>query len=70
MAAISAPSLLIMAEKTLPFFNVEDYQRRVAAHPNLQLVKLAGGHHLHIDDNIEQVISTVKRFLAGVTTDD
>ena len=70
LAAITAPSLLIMAEKTLPFFNVEDYQRRVAAHPNLQLVKLAGGHHLHIDDNVEQVISTVKAFLAGATTDD
>lgn len=70
LAAITAPSLLIMAEKTLPFFNVEDYQRRVAAHPNLQLVKLAGGHHLHIDDNVEQVISMVKTFLAGAMTDD
>lgn len=70
LAAITAPSLLIMAEKTLPFFNVEDYQRRVAAHPNLQLVKLAGGHHLHIDDNVEQVVNTVKTFLARAVKDD
>lgn len=66
LAAIEAKTLLIMAERTLPF-EVGDYQKRVAAHQHLTLVKLAGGHHLHIDDNVEQVISTVKSFLAGVT---
>lgn len=62
LAAIEAPTLLIMAEKTLPF-HVGDYQQRIAAHRHLQLVKLAGGHHLHVDDNIEGVVTEVRQFL-------
>ncbi len=63
LAAITAPTLLIMAEQTLPF-NAEDYAARVAAHPNLTLVKLAGGHHLHVDDNVYGVAKVVAEFLA------
>lgn len=64
LAAITAPTLLIMAEKTLPF-NRQDYEARVAAHAHLTVVKLAGGHHLHIDDNVEDVGKTVKEFLSA-----
>ncbi len=62
LAAIKAPTLLIMAQKTLPF-NVGDYQKRMAAHQHLTLVKLEGGHHLHIDDNVSGVTTTVRQFL-------
>jgi pimeloyl-ACP methyl ester carboxylesterase len=63
LAAITAPTLLIMAEKSLPF-NPHDYAARVAAHPQLTLVKLAGGHHLHVDDNVEGVANAVLSFLS------
>jgi pimeloyl-ACP methyl ester carboxylesterase len=62
LAAIQAPTLLIMAKKTLPF-NKEDYQKRVAAHQYLTRVTLEGGHHLHLDDNVEGVAMAVHQFL-------
>ena len=62
LAAIQAPTLLIMAQHTLPF-NVGDYQKRIKAHQHLTLVKLEGGHHLHIDDNVSGVATTVRQFL-------
>jgi pimeloyl-ACP methyl ester carboxylesterase len=62
LAAITVPTLLIMAETSLPF-NPQDYAARVAAHPQLTLVKLAGGHHLHIDDNVEGVFQAINAFL-------
>ena len=52
-----------MAEKSLPF-NPQDYAARVAAHSQLTVVKLAGGHHLHVDDNVEGVASAVLSFLS------
>lgn len=64
MAGISVPTLLIMAEKTLPFINLADYEKRMAAHPSLTLVRLPGGHHLHVDDNVDGVIAAVQTFLA------
>lgn len=64
LAAISVPTLLIMAEKTLPFINLADYEKRMAAHPRLTLVRLPGGHHLHVDDNVDGVIMAVQDFLA------
>jgi len=63
LAAITVPTLLIMAEKSLPF-NPHDYAARVAAHPQLTLVKLAGGHHLHVDDNVAGVANAVLSFLS------
>ena len=63
LAAITVPTLLIMAEKSLPF-NPQDYAARVAAHSQLTVVKLAGGHHLHVDDNVEGVASAVLSFLS------
>ncbi len=65
LAAITVPTLLIMAEKSLPF-NPHDYAERVAAHPQLTVVKLAGGHHLHVDDNVEGVFEAVKEFLSVI----
>jgi pimeloyl-ACP methyl ester carboxylesterase len=62
LAAINVPTLLIVAEKSLPF-NPQDYAARVAAHPHLTVVKLAGGHHLHLDDNVDGVFQTIKTFL-------
>lgn len=62
LSAITVPTLLIMAENSLPF-NPHDYAARVAAHPQLTLVKLAGGHHLHVDDNVDGVFQAIKTFL-------
>jgi pimeloyl-ACP methyl ester carboxylesterase len=63
VAAMTAPTLLIQAEQGLPF-NADRYAERMSKHRNLSVVKLPGGHHLHVDGGAERVGEAVRRFLS------
>jgi len=63
VGAITAPTLLIQAEQGLSF-NAARYDERMARHHDLTVVKLPGGHHLHVDGSAERVSEAVNRFLA------
>lgn len=64
VAAITAPTLLVQAEQGLSF-NAERYAGRLACHRDLRVVKLPGGHHLHIDGNAIGVASCIQSFLSS-----
>lgn len=48
MQRITARVQLAVAEETLPRFN-ERFEQAMARYPQIQVEKLAGGHHLHMD---------------------
>ncbi|MCC7441215.1 MAG: alpha/beta hydrolase [Bdellovibrionales bacterium] len=51
LKGIRAPSLLLLAEKGLAF-DPEISRARQAAVPGLQVKRLPGGHHMHLDDPV------------------
>jgi pimeloyl-ACP methyl ester carboxylesterase len=63
IAAITSPTLLVLGEQGLPFHQ-DDLQARIKAHPQLDVVRLAGGHHLHLDGDVAAVAAAVNRHLA------
>lgn len=60
--AITAPTLLIRGEQGAPFPE-GPYSERMAAFARLQLVRLPGGHHLHLDESPEAVADAIRDFL-------
>ncbi|PTQ86744.1 alpha/beta fold hydrolase [Agitococcus lubricus] len=66
LSAIQCPTLLISAENTLPFDRTA-YQQRINAIKQLTHVQLAGGHHLHLDDNVDGVAQVLTTFLQTAT---
>lgn len=64
LAAIETPTLLVMAEQGLPF-NRPDYEARLQSHRHLTSVGLPGGHHLHLDGDVDAVAEAVASFLGG-----
>lgn len=63
LRAITAPTLLVLAEHGLPV-DQGKYAARLEAHHHLELRKLPGGHHLHLDQSPELVAETIRGFLA------
>jgi len=50
LAGIAAPTLLILAEPSPPFLSGEMIARRTAQVPGIRLVRIAGSHHLHLEE--------------------
>lgn len=50
LAAIRAPTLLVLADPPAPWFTAELMAARCAAVPGLSSVVLPGTHHLHLED--------------------
>jgi pimeloyl-ACP methyl ester carboxylesterase len=50
LRGISAPSLLVLADPSPPFLPLELIERRVAEVANIQVRRLRGSHHLHLED--------------------
>ncbi len=50
LAAIRAPTLLVLADPPAPWFTAEMMATRCAAVPGLSSVVLPGTHHLHLED--------------------
>jgi pimeloyl-ACP methyl ester carboxylesterase len=57
---ISASALLVLAERT--YLTEPFYPGRIEAVPDLRVVTLAGGHHLHME-NADAVADAVRAFL-------
>lgn len=63
IAATTVPTLLVLGDQGLPF-NPAALEARIQAHPDLRVARLPGGHHLHLDGDVEAVAEVVNRHLA------
>jgi len=50
LAGISAPTLLVLAEPSPPFLSATMIASRSATVPDIRVVRLAGSHHLHLEN--------------------
>ena len=50
LAGIAAPTLLILAEPSPPFLSEEMIARRTAQVRAIRVVRIAGSHHVHLED--------------------
>jgi pimeloyl-ACP methyl ester carboxylesterase len=50
LAGISAKTLLVLAQPEAPYLPRETMQQRIDRVRNIQVHRIAGGHHLHLDD--------------------
>lgn len=62
MTASKAPSLLIVANQGDRWYQ-PGIERRQARHPNLDVVRIDGPHHLHLETQADVVVDLVRRFL-------
>ena len=64
LAGISAPSLLVLADPSPPFLSEQMIARRVAQVPGIRVVRIAGSHHLHLEDP-QPVADVILDFIAA-----
>ena len=62
VGAITAPVLMVLAE-TSPFGGTAALQEMIAAFANIEVVRLPGGHHLHLEGAEAEIAARVRRFL-------
>ncbi len=60
---ISAPTKLLLADRGLPFM-YENYLREVKRFSNVDYEVLAGGHHLHMEQEVDVVAEKLNAFFA------
>lgn len=63
LAGIAAPTLLVLTDPDTPYLPRAWIERRAAQVADLQLVRLAGGHHLHLE-RAEPVAAAISAFFA------
>ncbi len=61
MAASQAPALLIVANQGDRWYQ-PGIERRAAVHPNLEIVRIDGPHHLHLEAQAGAVVELIRRF--------
>jgi pimeloyl-ACP methyl ester carboxylesterase len=59
---VAAPALLFMPDES-PFKNMPLYRETLPAFANLEIVHLAGSHHLHLEGAAERIAADMRRFL-------
>ena len=64
LPAIRAPTLLVLAEPHAPYLQPAMIEARIALVPDIDVVRLTGTHHLHLEDP-QPVASTMRAFLQG-----
>jgi pimeloyl-ACP methyl ester carboxylesterase len=64
IGAVRAPVLMVLAEQG-PFGGTELYREMIAAFERVEVVRLAGGHHLHLEGAEAQIASLIRRFLGA-----
>lgn len=62
LSGISAPSLLVLADPSPPFLPPQMMERRIAQVANIQVRRLPGGHHLHLE-NPDPVAAAILDFV-------
>lgn len=61
---ILAPTRLILAEDGIPK-RFANYQREVSVFPQVDVVNLSGGHHLHMEQEVDEVARALNWFFAA-----
>jgi pimeloyl-ACP methyl ester carboxylesterase len=61
IAAITAPIKLILGQEGIPR-RFANFQREVAIFSQVDVVQLTGGHHLHMEQEVEAVACTLNNF--------
>lgn len=64
---VVAPTYLILAEQGM-FMEQEitaKYVKRLDYFSNLQMAKISGGHHFHLEDSANQIAAIINQFLFG-----
>lgn len=62
LEALETPTLFVRADQGLLSYR-QDLDTRADAIPNLQIAKVPGGHHCHLDGETGAVVTAVKQFL-------
>ncbi len=62
LPGIRAPTLLVLAEPAAPYLSREMIEARIALVPDIEVVRLPGHHHLHMDD-APRVAAAMRSFL-------
>ena len=63
LQGISAKTLLVLARPEAPYLPRETMQRRIDRIANIQVHRLAGGHHLHLED-AAPIAALIEEFIA------
>lgn len=61
IASITAPIKLILGQDGIPR-RFASFQREVEIFPQVDVVQLTGGHHLHMEQEVEAVAATLNQF--------
>lgn len=69
LPAIEAPTLLVLAEPHAPYLQPEMMQARIALVRDVEVLRLPGTHHLHLEDP-HPVASAMQAFLQAKAVDD
>jgi pimeloyl-ACP methyl ester carboxylesterase len=64
IAAVEAPVLMVLAERS-PFAGTALYDEMIAAFRRIEVVRLPGGHHLHLEGAETEIARRVRRFLGA-----
>jgi hypothetical protein len=64
VAAVQAPVLMVLAERS-PFGHTELYKEMIAAFATIEVVRLPGGHHLHLEGAETEIGALARRFLGA-----
>lgn len=64
IARILAPIKLILAQDGIPK-RFANYQREVSVFPQVDVVNLSGGHHLHMEQEVEEVAQALNLFFVA-----
>ncbi|MEZ5462674.1 alpha/beta fold hydrolase [Dokdonella sp.] len=68
LPAISAPTLLLLAEPAAPYLKREVMEARIALLADIEVLRLAGSHHLHLETP-EMVAAPIREFLKAHPVD-
>ncbi len=68
LPAITASTLLVLAEPHAPYLQPEMMEARIALVPDIEVVRLPGTHHLHLEDP-QPVASAMRAFLQANPVD-
>lgn len=61
ISTISSPTRVILADQGMPKL-FPGFAEAARGYPNLELCELAGGHHLHMEDQVDEVAARVNEF--------
>lgn len=63
LKGISAKTLLVLAQPEAPYLPRETMQRRIDCVSNIEVHRIAGGHHLHLED-AAPIAALIAKFIA------